>query len=151
MNAKDMFGHWAEVRSGLFQALDQLRDEQLDFVPHPGLWSLRQTACHIAGAEEGWFRYIVTHELNGWDQADFNAADYPSVPALKGLLETVHARTLAFLETVDQADVDREIALPWEQVTPLRWIIWHVLEHEIHHRGEIYLMLGLMDMEAPDV
>jgi len=26
-----------------------------------------------------------------------------------------------------------------------------VLEHEIHHRGEIFLMLGLMDMEAPDI
>ena len=23
--------------------------------------------------------------------------------------------------------------------------------HEIHHRGEIYLMLGLMGMEAPDI
>jgi len=23
--------------------------------------------------------------------------------------------------------------------------------HEIHHRGEIFLMLGLMGMEAPDV
>ena len=26
-----------------------------------------------------------------------------------------------------------------------------VQEHEVHHRGEIYLMLGLMGMEAPDV
>jgi len=34
---------------------------------------------------------------------------------------------------------------------PLGWVAWHVLEHEIHHRGEIYLMLGLLGMEAPDV
>jgi uncharacterized damage-inducible protein DinB len=151
MNAKDWFGHWAEVRSGLVQALDQLHPGQLDFVPRAGLWSLRQTACHIAGAEEGWFRYIVTHELNGWEAADFDPADYPDVPALKRLLEAVHARTLAFLETVDEADVDRQIELPWGPTAPLRWIIWHVLEHEIHHRGEIFLMLGLMGMEAPDV
>jgi uncharacterized damage-inducible protein DinB len=26
-----------------------------------------------------------------------------------------------------------------------------VQQHEIHHRGEIYLMLGLMGMQAPDV
>jgi uncharacterized damage-inducible protein DinB len=26
-----------------------------------------------------------------------------------------------------------------------------VQQHEVHHRGEIYLMLGLMGMEAPDV
>ena len=32
MNALTMFGHWSEVRDGLFQALDKLADEQLDFV-----------------------------------------------------------------------------------------------------------------------
>ena len=26
-----------------------------------------------------------------------------------------------------------------------------VQQHEAHHQGEIYLMLGLMGMEAPDV
>ncbi len=47
--------------------------------------------------------------------------------------------------------VDQAIVLPWGPQVPLRWVIWHVLEHEIHHRGEIYLMLGLLGMEAPDV
>jgi len=30
-------------------------------------------------------------------------------------------------------------------------VVWHVLEHEIHQRGEIYLMLSLQGIEAPDV
>jgi uncharacterized damage-inducible protein DinB len=47
--------------------------------------------------------------------------------------------------------VDQVLRTPWDEDLPLRWIIWHVLEHEISHRGEIYLMLGLMGMEAPDV
>ena len=39
----------------------------------------------------------------------------------------------------------------WGAELTVRWIIWHVLEHEISHRGEIYLMLGMMGMEVPDV
>ena len=31
------------------------------------------------------------------------------------------------------------------------WIIWHTLENGLHHRGEIYLMLGLMGMSASDI
>jgi len=33
----------------------------------------------------------------------------------------------------------------------LGWIIWHVLEHEIHHRGELSLILGLLGREGLDV
>jgi uncharacterized damage-inducible protein DinB len=38
----------------------------LRFVPREGLWSLGTVACHIANAEEGWFRYVVTRELDKW-------------------------------------------------------------------------------------
>jgi uncharacterized damage-inducible protein DinB len=150
MNAKELFGHWAEVRQGLFQALDRLSDAQLEFVPREGLWSLGKVARHIADAEEGWFRYVVTREHREWP-ADSSPQDYPTVGSVKALLAEVHARTEAYLETVDAADLDRRIEAPWGEQVSLRWIIWHVLEHEIHHRGEIFLMLGLLGMAAPDI
>ncbi len=150
MNAKELFGHWAEVRDGLLQALNKLTDAQLEFVPRQGLWSLGTVARHIASAEEGWFRFAVTRELDEWP-ADYTAEDYPTVKSVKALLAEVHARTEAYLATVDAADLDRLVAVPWGKEIPLRWIVWHVLEHEIHHRGEIFLMLGLLGMEGPDI
>ena len=33
MKAKDLVFHWEQVRRELFQAVDMLEDEQLDFVP----------------------------------------------------------------------------------------------------------------------
>jgi len=29
-----------------------------------------------------------------------------------------------------------------------QWIIWHVLEHEIHHGGELSLALGNYELEG---
>ena len=149
MNAAELFSHWKEVRQGLYAALDLLADEQLAFVPREGLWSLRTVALHIATAEEGWFRYIATQELAEWPEVD--ESDYPTVASIKAILTQVHERTEAYLQTLDIADQDQVITTFWGAQVSLRWIIWHVLEHEISHRGEIYLMLGLMGMEAPDV
>ena len=150
MNAFELFGHWTSVCKGLYQALDLLADEQLDFVPREGLWSLGHVARHIANAEEGWFRHIVTGELEEWPR-DYTAADYPTVDAVKLLLQEVHSRTATYLKGVTAADMDQRIQQSWGPEVTLRWVIWHVLEHEIHHRGEIYLVIGLMGMEAPDV
>jgi uncharacterized damage-inducible protein DinB len=150
VNARALFGHWAEVREGLLRALDKLTRDQLSFVPRKGMWSLGEVARHIAGAEEGWFRYAVTREYDQWP-APYTAADYPTAASIKALLTEVHARTEVWLETVDEADLDRPIETPWGELLPLRWIIWHVLEHEIHHRGEIFMMMGLLGLDVPEI
>jgi len=149
MNAAELFSHWKSVRQGLYEALDLLTDEQLAFTPREGLWSLGTVACHIANAEDGWFRYIATGELDEWPPMEEKR--YTTIASVKALLEETHAYTLAYLEGLEAADLERKVTTFWGAELSIRWIIWHVLEHEISHRGEIYLMLGLMGMEAPDV
>ena len=148
MNSAVLFGYWKQVRQGLVEALDMLTNAQLDFVPRQGLWSLRETVCHIAGTEEGWLRYYTT---NRWHEDLFKAEDFPSVASLKALLDKVHAETEAQFGPDPDSLMEKTAQLPWGAQTTMGWAIWHVLEHEIHHRGEVYLMLGLQGMEAPDV
>jgi uncharacterized damage-inducible protein DinB len=148
MNAKQLFGYWNDVRDGLLAALDKLIDSQLDFRPREGLWTLRETVVHMAGTEDGWLRYYA---LNRWHENIPQAPDYPTIASLKALLAEMHERTLK--QFAEDADVLMEQAspLPWGGQVSLGWAVWHVLEHEIHHRGEVFLMLGLMGIEAPDV
>ena len=148
MDAKELFGHWNEVRSGLLAALDKITDAQLDFAPREGLWSLRETVVHIAGTEDGWLRHFTA---NRWHEHAPQAADFPTINTLKELLAQQHAIT----EAQFAIDADETLAqvcqLPYGAQETMGWAVWHVLEHEIHHRGEIFLMLGLMGIEAPDV
>jgi uncharacterized damage-inducible protein DinB len=151
MDDRELLRHWDEVRAGLNQALDQLTDAQLAFCPREGLWSLGKVACHIAGCEEGWLRYFGQ---GIWPPAESDPApeDYATVAALKALLAETHARTAAQFGGEGLTErLNQRVRLPWGAEVTLRWCVWHVLEHEIHHRGEIYLMLGLLGMEAPDV
>ena len=150
MKAQDVFFHWEQVRLELFQAIDMLDDAMLDFVPREGLWSLGDTLRHIANAEEGWFRYVVERQYDEWPPA-YSAEDYPSVQSIKKLLTDVHSRTEVYLEPLSWDDMETEIEAPWGHQYALKWIIWHIIDHEIHHRGEVFLMLGLMGIEAPDI
>ena len=150
MTAYELFGHWRLVRFGLLKVVDSFADGDLDFSPGRDLWSVGQTIRHIANAEEGWFRYIVEREYDDWPPA-YQAHDYPTVAALKSLLNNVHQQTVDFLNAVDVSELDTVIPVPWGESVTLRWVIWHVLEHEIHHRGELSLMLGLLGKEGLDV
>ena len=65
-------------------------------------------------------------------------------------MERVHAVTERLL---DEHDVEwlNETREQRGQTFSLRWVFWHILDHEIHHRGEIFLMMGLLGVEVPDI
>lgn len=148
MKIAEVFSHWEEARGYLLQALDRFSDEELKFTPYPGAWSAGEVACHIAETEEGW-----THGgmQRVWQQVPaYYVQDYPTVAALKTLLTQVHERTLEYMHAEPAESLDQRIALS-EGETTVRWILWHVIEHEIHHRGEIFLMLGMLGKQGPEL
>jgi uncharacterized damage-inducible protein DinB len=145
-----VFARWDEVRAGLLATMDRYHDSDLAYRPFESSWSAGQIMLHIADAEEGWFRRVVTQDLAEWPD-DYRLEAYPTVGAIKALLTEVHGRTAAYLATLGLADLDRPVEAYWGETLSLGWIIWHVLEHEIHHRGELSLILGLLGREGLDV
>ena len=150
MDLGHLFSHWNQVRDDLLATIDQFDEEELTFVPFDSSMSAGEIMLHIGDAEEGWFRYVVSGELETWPQ--FGLASFPTREAIKAQLTSIHTRSEKFLASLVLADLERTIKIPEEEAyLPLGWIIWHVLEHEIHHRGELSLILGLLGREGLDV
>jgi len=151
MNLDEFFTHWDRVRDGLLLTIDKFNEDELSFVPFEDSWPAGQIMLHIADAEEGWFRNVVTGERDEWP-ADYVLENYPTRDAIKSLLTGVHQKTKTYLASLELDDLNRPVQSPWDDYTfSLGWIIWHVLEHEIHHRGELSLILGLLGREGLDV
>jgi uncharacterized damage-inducible protein DinB len=148
MNVARIFRHWEQIRTDLLTGLESFSDEQLAFRPAPQYErSVGDIARHIASAEDYWFQQVIS----GQPHARFAPVQYPSVAAIKSVLTEVHQKTLAYLDTLTIADLERRVALPSGNEHSLYWIIWHVIDHECHHRGELYLCLGMLGIEGPDL
>ncbi len=93
--------------------------------------------------------YLISREVDEWPP-DFRQQEYPDIHSLQQLLHVTHQYSTAFLAGLTD-DLARPLQMPWGVELPLDWCIWHVIEHEIHHRGELSLILGLLGREAPDV
>ena len=151
MNLDQLFGHWDQIRTDLLTTIDKFDPDELAFIPFDGSWPVGQIMLHIADAEEGWFRYVIARERQDWPT--YSLGDNPTPASIKSLLGEVHDRTKIQLASLDLIDLDRDIELPNHpgQSLKLGWIIWHVLEHEIHHRGELSFALGLLGRDGLDV
>jgi uncharacterized damage-inducible protein DinB len=104
---------------------------------------------HIAQEEYGEVQYGLTYELDQFPAA-YQQADYPSLKSIKSRLEQVHKQTVEYLRSLDDADLQADFEAQWGQTRPLIDFVAHVIEHEVHHRGELSLMLGMLGREGLD-
>ena len=149
MGLDSLLSHWKGVRDGLFATMDKFNDADLEYVPIPGGWSVRELMLHIAHEEAVEMLWGLTRDLAEFPPA-YPVENYATVSAIKELLTEVHASTERYLRSLRDNDLERVVEAGWGKEYRLVLMVLHVLEHEIHHRGELSLILGLLGRKGLD-
>jgi uncharacterized damage-inducible protein DinB len=64
-------------------------------------------------------------------------------------MDRLHGESLALFAQLRDEDLQRKCLTPADTpITTWKWLR-AMVEHEAHHRGQIYLMLGLLDVATP--
>ena len=142
-----LLDRWTNVRARLLETIDKFAPSELDFRPFPTSWSVRLLMLHIAHEEDGEFNYGLTQSLPDFPP-EYDPANYPDLPALKALLADVHQGSQAYLAALADPDLERLIHTPWGADYRLSSMVEHLIEHEINHRAELSLILGMLGKQG---
>ena len=147
---------WEDYQRLLIGALAPLTPEQLVLQSGPGQRPIWLLTAHIVGTRIGWFDRLgeVGADLLPLDRWDAHDATPRTAAELIDGLERTWALIAACLARWTVANLDQEFTYqrPDRAVTRTRqWIIWHVIEHDLHHGGELSLTLGNHGLAAPDL
>jgi len=164
--ARDGIG--VEVRRGyedhqrrLVKMIAPLDQIQLDLAAAPHLWSVRTLACHIIAARAWWMHSWMGEgspefaNMTDWDE-DEALATRPAGEIVRGLEESFSV-IKSGMERWSPAELAQEFTRPTPNEAgnrPARarqWIIWHLVEHDVHHGGEISFSLGMHGVEGLDL
>ena len=142
---------WPAVRENLLLTLETFEDSDLTFVPVKGGWNVGRIMLHISSAANFWLHSGILSTLNVYQKGQATMKNYPTLNAIRDYLMTEHSRTLHLLEEFNPRDWQKDYRYPDNAFYKPSWIFWHVLEHEIHHRRELSLVLGLLGQEGLDL
>jgi uncharacterized damage-inducible protein DinB len=148
---------WQNYQKQLIVALARLSPEQLALRAAPDLRSIDELARHVIAVRAGWFHYNL-----GEGNEDFGAFqkwDEPgSLPRSAEELVSGLEKTWQVMQEVlgryTLQDLKSTVEDEWEgqiYTYTRAWVIWHVMEHDIHHGGEIAYSLGMHGLTAPDI
>ncbi len=150
------FEGWENHQQGLIKAIAPLSSEQLAFPIAAHHWSMGKILGHMIDARVFWFYGWMGEgdpDLARWS-AERLRGEQPMHEAaeLVAMLEKTWRMISGALTRWTSADLEQLIPTPafvkeeQREGFPPRtrqWIVWHVLEHEIHHAGELSLALGM--------
>ena len=142
------FDHWQVVWRDLMRGVALFEDDDLSFRPAEAYpRTVGDILRHIIQLEQGWIHFVIRRELDEWPEQ--TPSDLGTIDEIKEALDSNHKNTMNYLSTITMADFERIVNVPGDGMPKLGWILWHVFEQQIHHRGELFLCLSLLGKERP--
>lgn len=159
---------WAKYQALVIDSLGGLTSEQLGLRTAPHQWAVWQLAAHVAGARVYWF-----HDILGEGDAatrELFRVEHTTVPHLpladagweddeahpRGAEELVDGLRRSWTLVEDcirrwtAEDLDASV-VGSSRTHNRGWVVWHVLEHDLHHGGEISQILGSNGLPGLDL
>lgn len=176
---KSVYEGWDSHELALMRAITPLTREQLAWRLAPQLASVGELISHVALARLWWFHPMgapgaagLARQVAPWAEEKINPEDSAELGRWGDALEAVEK---AIVE--DPAELLRWQKASWQMIeTTLttwtvadlpktyrrvrgekvyllsrQWTIWRILSHDLHHGGEIALMLGLQGIDVHDL
>ena len=141
--------YYGKIRQRTDRVVALVPPQQLEWRCRPGGFSFGDTIRHIVAIERYLYAEIAAGRPSAYTGCGRNLADgYTEV--LNFYRRLRHESTTIFSALAD-GDLHRKCLTPDNgQITLWKWLR-ALVEHEIHHRGQLYAYLGMMDVPTPPI
>lgn len=161
-----IYDGWNGHQTSLVNGIAPLTAEQLRWRPAPHLQSVGEVARHISLGRITWFARMgapgsaaLVDQIPSWEtdsdgNRDIVESAFPIAEQATDLvywLENTWQMIDATLAQWTVSDLAQSYRHTWNgQVYAVsrQWTIWRILTHDVHHGGQIALMLGTQGIEA---
>jgi uncharacterized damage-inducible protein DinB len=139
--------HFSKVRGRTLRVARAIPADNIEWTFRAGRFTLGDLLRHLAGTE----RFMWA------ENAQFLPSKYPGhgrelaegYEAVFAYLDRMHREAMEIFGKLTDADLEKKCATPdGAAITLWKWLRL-MIEHEIHHRGQIYLYLAMLEVPTP--
>ena len=121
--------------------------DKIDWTYAPGKFTLGDILRHLAVVERWMWAETVQGRPTRYTTHGKELAD--GLPDILAFLERLHAESVQIFAKLSDEDLQRKCLTPDNaSITTWKWLRL-MTEHEIHHRGQVYLYLAMLGVPTP--
>ena len=142
MLSKEFFDEWEASHQGTLLLAKEIPDDKLDWKPHPEMKSLGELNKHIIGS----IYFMLNRMLNKEMAIPTQVSESKSLSREVFINELTATDKLVkeVLSELGPADLTKKAFTDRTgQDKTVGYVIWHLKEHELHHRAQLKMNLKL--------
>lgn len=140
-------GYYERIRNRTRRVVNHIPPNQLEWTLRAGTFTLGDIVRHLAALERWMFAENVAGRPSRYPGHGPELAD--AYDAVLAYFERMHTESVAIIRGVGNAGLEGQITTPaGARMAAWKWLR-AMVEHEVHHRGQLYLMLGVIDVDTP--
>jgi uncharacterized damage-inducible protein DinB len=139
--------YFGNVRQRTMRVARCIPPDKIDWTHAPGKFTFGDLLRHLAVAERYmWAENVQGHKARYSTHGKELADGYDNVLAF---MERLHTESMEIFGRLTDEDLQRKCRTPDDApITTWKWLRL-MPEHEIHHRGQIYLYLSILGVPTP--
>lgn len=141
--------YYKRIRARTSKLIQVVPPEHLDFTYKSGKFTVGDQIRHIATIERYMFVETVAGRKSSYPGCGKGLADgYENVVRY---MNELHRESLEIIGNLADSDLTRKCVTPDNtEIAVWKWLR-AMVEHEIHHRAQLYLYLNMLDVTTPPI
>jgi uncharacterized damage-inducible protein DinB len=149
-----------DIRANTLKGISGLTKEQLFAEPVIGEYPIGAYLMHLGEADLGWLRTLTGEKqpeelrkrvyYDAWfdvPEKDYNPPKEPiEVEEYINAITESRKKLLNYIDTLSDSNLEETITVKrktGERTYTKKWIIYHLIEHEAHTRGQMFLLIRM--------
>jgi uncharacterized damage-inducible protein DinB len=143
----DFLDYYDKVRGRTKTIIAKIPPDKIEWTYREGKFTLGDLIRHLGAIERFMYAENAQFKPSRYTGCGKELAD--GYDAVLKLLDDTHAESTQIFYSLTEEDINKKCLTPGS--TPITLWKWLRLmaEHEIHHRGQIYLYLSILGIELP--
>jgi uncharacterized damage-inducible protein DinB len=139
--------YFGNVRERTMRVARRMPADKIEWTYAAGKFTLGDLLRHIAVTERYMFAENIQGHTSRYTKHGKELAD--GLDNILAFMERLHSESMEIFSKLTDEDLQRKCGNPGGmEITTWKWLR-SMVEHEIHHRGQIYLYLGMLDVPTP--
>ena len=139
----------ASVHARTRRVVECIPAEALEWTPASGRWSAGDQVRHLAGIERWMYAETVSGRPSRYAGHGRELAD--GLPGVVAYYDALHIEARDMFAALTPAQWTGRVTTPaGTTITAWKWLR-AMVEHEAHHRGQLYFTLGLLGVPTPPI
>lgn len=139
--------YYRKIRGRTLRVARCIPPERIEWSPIDGRWSFGDLLRHLGALERWMFAETVQGKPSRYPGCGRDLAD--GCEEVFAFLERTHAESLEIFGRLTADDLQRQCRTPAGATLPAWKWLRALVEHEVHHRGQIYLYLAHLGVPTP--